>query len=551
LPVLFRAIALLLLVVGLSAQQPEPYKRWWQYEDRAAKLTPEEFARTLEAAKLGEVDSAMTIAAAYGKGIGADKNPGESLIWVQRAAASGAPEAQFALSRFYLSGTKLLAADHVQAIAWLKRAADQGHMIAMHNLGSLYRDGIPKALPQNHQLGELWLTRAAEAGFTHSQYLLGLIYAQGDGLPADPVKAERWLREAAQHGHALAMTSLARIYSEADGPPRDPDFVERMLLLASEMRRPEAQYQLARMYRRGYFGAMDLPRAVEWLEISAAKKYAPSQFMLAELYEKGEGVATNASAAAQLYLEAAGLGYSPAICKTVHVYYRGQGVPQDNAAAYKWSLISARKGASECLEIQKKLENELPERERLRIVQEVDAWTASHRSAMSQPLGKYRFPQGIMVPDPPSEHPPSTAEEREKLVKLVALLETHPFGDEVRERATWISDWIADVPDIFFLSCTQLLERDKAKSDYRNRKFLEQQMTFSGAAYQVQHPEGKDQLAIYHAGLLGAARAYEALLARNPDDPAARWPVMDAVLEHRNQGTLRQYVHQQANKNCR
>ena len=133
------------------------------------------------------------------------------------------------------------------------------------------------------------------------------------------------------------------------------------------------------------------------------------------------------------------------------------------------------------------------------------------------------------------------------MVRLVAELEAQPFGDTARQNATWLMRWIQEIPDIYFHSCNELLEKQQVKTDYPHRRLLEQQLFFSGAAYQVQHRDGKDQLAIYHAGVVGAMRAYEALLAR---DPKTRWPVMDALLERRGKD-LMDYVHQQANKNCR
>lgn len=538
----------LLFLLPAFAQQTE-YKRWWQYENRAAKLSPEEFRLQLQSAQEGDPEATMLIAAAYRKGLGVEKNVREGLTWTLRAAERGHPEAQLTIGNAYGRGTELFAADIHKAIMWTRRAAEQGHMIATNNLGSTYIDGIPGVLPRDINLAEYWLTRSAESGFPNAQMILGRMYMEGKERPADLVKAEHWLRKAAERGHVFGMLHLAQLYSTEDGTPRDPDFVERILLRASEMRRPEAQYALAKLYRRGAFGRMDLPNAIEWLTISAAKKYAPSQFMLAEMYEKGEGLATDPATAAQLYLEAAALGYSPAVCKAAQLHYRGYGVPQSNAAAYKWFLIGARLGAPDCATNMHKVERELPEKERLRVTAETEAWITSNRQAMSQPVGKFRWPFGVWVPDdPPPEMPPSDAAGREELVKRVAALELQPTGEEAQKNADWVARWIHDVPDIFFISCHDLMESPKAKSDHPRRAVLEQQMFFSGAAYQVQHLDAKDQLAIYHAGLLGMLRAYEQMIAA---DPKLRWAVADELLARRADGSLRQYVHQQANKNCR
>ncbi|MCU1283785.1 MAG: hypothetical protein JWO13_135 [Acidobacteriales bacterium] len=85
--------------------------------------------------------------------------------------------------------------------------------------------------------------------------------------------------------------------------------------------------------------------------------------------------------------------------------------------------------------------------------------------------------------------------------------------------------------------------------NYRYAAALSQQISFSGAAYLVQHPEKvKDQLAVYHAGLLGALRSYEAILQQHPD---LHWPLMDSLLLLRAQDGLPEFVHEKANQYCR
>jgi hypothetical protein len=68
-------------------------------------------------------------------------------------------------------------------------------------------------------------------------------------------------------------------------------------------------------------------------------------------------------------------------------------------------------------------------------------------------------------------------------------------------------------------------------------------------AYLVQHPEKvKDQLAIYHAGLLSALATYETVLALHPDE---HWPLLDDLLQKRAAGTLPEFVHAKTNQYCR
>ena len=53
------------------------------------------------------------------------------------------------------------------------------------------------------------------------------------------------------------------------------------------------------------------------------------------------------------------------------------------------------------------LNGDLAQKERERVTQSTEEWIQAHRFAMSQPVGKYRWPFGVMVPDdPPPDMPP-------------------------------------------------------------------------------------------------------------------------------------------------
>jgi hypothetical protein len=168
---------------------------------------------------------------------------------------------------------------------------------------------------------------------------------------------------------------------------------------------------------------------------------------------------------------------------------------------------------------------------------------------MAQSPGQFHGRWGVWVTDdpPPPVRGPATTEERAKAIQLAQFLETTPLGEEAKKAATWLADWMRDVPDIFFQTCDFFQEENPKEYRYRNVLFW--QLKFSGAAYLVQHPEKtKDQLAIYHAGVLGALRAYEAILQIHPEQ---HWPILDSLLQTRAQGGLPEFVHAKANQLCR
>ena len=55
-------------------------------------------------------------------------------------------------------------------------------------------------MPQDDRQAVAWYRKAAEQGDASAQYLLGLSYATGDGVPQDYLQAYAWLSVAAANG---------------------------------------------------------------------------------------------------------------------------------------------------------------------------------------------------------------------------------------------------------------------------------------------------------------------------------------------------------------
>ena len=88
--------------------------------------------------------------------------------------------------------------DFGAAVAWFRRAAEQGQPGAQHNLGLMCRDG--RGAPQDYDTALMWFRRAAEQGSPFAQTSLGYAYQQGQGVPPDRSEAVRWYRLAAPSG---------------------------------------------------------------------------------------------------------------------------------------------------------------------------------------------------------------------------------------------------------------------------------------------------------------------------------------------------------------
>jgi TPR repeat protein len=95
-----------------------------------------------------------------------------ALILVPAATA----EAQDAAEDYLENGQLLLNRGHdAAAVVWWRRAADQGNVVAQHNLGVMYANG--RGVPQNYAEAYKWWSLAAAQGYakavTNRDRLLG------------------------------------------------------------------------------------------------------------------------------------------------------------------------------------------------------------------------------------------------------------------------------------------------------------------------------------------------------------------------------------------
>jgi len=140
---------------------------------------------------------------------------------------------------------------------------------------------------------------------------------------------------------------------------------------------------------------------------------------------------------------------------------------------------------------------------------------------------------------PPSQRGPSTAEERARAVKVAHELEADPLAKEAKDNREWVIQWIADIPDITVNVCFEYFGKVPDPPRGHSKEIV-RQMIISSAAFMIEHPEkAKDEQAVATAGLLGALKAYQAILKGDPD---SRWPYVDKIIQMREQGKLDDFV---------
>jgi TPR repeat protein len=120
----------------------------------------------------------------------AKANAGDAAAQVQlgdnnRAAGDAVPHNPMQSAEYYK-----------QAIAWYRKAADQGSIAGQMHLAALYRDG-GKGFSRDMKQAAEWYRKAAEQGDVTAQATLGVLYSIGQGVPRDDVEAYYWLDLAA------------------------------------------------------------------------------------------------------------------------------------------------------------------------------------------------------------------------------------------------------------------------------------------------------------------------------------------------------------------
>lgn len=159
--------------------------------------------------------------------------------------------------------------DLAQGEAWLRKAADAGHVRAMTRLGTLL--AREERSDEEKQESLDWYRRAAELWDSSGMVFMGFAYREGRGVSVDEKKAVewfikaheagarnaaelagrllsyraenhleavKWLRIAAESGNELSYASLAEIYEDRRSPAHDPKEAFYCWLQYVERRQP-------------------------------------------------------------------------------------------------------------------------------------------------------------------------------------------------------------------------------------------------------------------------------------------------------------------------
>jgi TPR repeat protein len=213
-------------------------------------------------------------------------------------------------------GSLLQSRDHTKSFFYFQNAAEQGHPVAMFNLGFAYYTGANESVLPSLSQARIWFQKSAEKGYDQAQFNLGLLCldhddnddnnnADGGTTPPDDTTATtikegiRWMTLAAAQGHVEAQDMLASLYGNASGRKDMKQNLFRAKYWAYQagaQNNGPSQFLLAKtliLLARQTFdgntsklGYSTIPRMLFWLRRAEANGFTPDA---TQMISKSEG----------------------------------------------------------------------------------------------------------------------------------------------------------------------------------------------------------------------------------------------------------------------
>lgn len=303
-------------------------------------------------------------------------------------ALQGDASSQYRLAEFYHQGlgTK---EDHVAAVEWYRKAAEQGLRQAQRKLGTalIFSDGVAG----DEKQGFAWCMKAALQGDDAAEYTLAQCYAKGLGVDSDSSQAKKWNKIAAEHGHAAAQWDEGcQLWEQDPNPIKDPIALKWFQKSADQLFPPAAiSVGICHLYGRGvetdkiegyawmlicmedytdndkttvatllrdmsekeydYAKSRSEKILTEMMDFNETKVRAEkgdpiAQYHLAKLYVFGRGTKKDEAEAARWCRKSAEQGYATAQFALAQTLRSGQAGKTDPQEAFSWYMKAALQG---------------------------------------------------------------------------------------------------------------------------------------------------------------------------------------------------------------
>lgn len=293
--------------------------------------------------RVGRLTAAVLLAASLerGQALPPPRNPALEAQALEAQAAVLRPAAQAGDAAVQWQLGRLLRwGQSKEALAWLRKAAAQGHEEALLSLCDLLLSG--SAGEKNPQEALRWLRQAAQRGSAKAQVALGDALSQGAPGERSEREAAGWYRRAAEQGNAFAQQKWGHALRLGTGVDKDEPQAFAWLLKSAEAGDVLAQLEVADMLQKGEGTARDEVVAVRWYQRAADSAVGPelASYPLGRCFELGLGVGQDANQAAQHYERGARAGDGRSQRQLARLLLAGQPTSLDRLQAYAWLSLA-------------------------------------------------------------------------------------------------------------------------------------------------------------------------------------------------------------------
>lgn len=232
--------------------------------------------------------------------------------------------------------------EFAQALEWLQRAAEAGHLQAQTDLGGIYLEGGKGGLQPDGQKASHWFSMAAAQGSKEAMYYLGLIHYTGKDVPQDKQKALNYWQQAAEGGVAEAQFRLGVELAQAQTAEAVQQGVRWLTQAVGQAAAApgvaaQAACSLGYIYASGKPGiAKNMTEAARWYKIAADGGDASAQLVYAIMLLQGEPVAKDEAQGLRYLRLAAGQDVPAAITLLVKMIRSGVDASSSPQEADAW-----------------------------------------------------------------------------------------------------------------------------------------------------------------------------------------------------------------------
>ncbi|KAI7874789.1 uncharacterized protein EV154DRAFT_526963 [Mucor mucedo] len=241
-----------------------------------------------------------------------------ALRWLVKAAENGVVAAMHQIGMLYLCGTGVKKQEET-ACQWLTRSAERNDLSSQLELGIFYQKSI--ASQRDYEKSMHWFEKAADTTITTTtiatgnneqgkniekmavaQYYIGMFYKYGLKVSVNYKLAWQWFGKSADNGCLLGKMEIGLMYYQGMYVPKDEERGMRLLKFLVSDGHVYSQVELCCIYSKGNPGVYDYTPSMQWFldELDDAT----SQSWIGVMYLRGWGVEKNELIALQWFRKA-------------------------------------------------------------------------------------------------------------------------------------------------------------------------------------------------------------------------------------------------------